>query len=138
MLNKHHRKKSSAWAPLVAGAILLLAATVATATGAATTDEHQSEMTAEIISVDTEAGTLTVKKMDAEAGEVREAAEYEAEKPIKDERVTLAIGESTQISEDGGNRIALAELEPGEFVNVVFEMKDGTMSAVHIERSSGG
>lgn len=137
MLTKLQRNKSSSrlWAPALTGALLLLALPLV----AATLDDHEREMTAEVVAVDTKAGTLTVKAMDHEAGEVQEADEYEREKraeKMKDKEMTLVIVETTQISEDGGNRIALADLEPGEFVNIVYESKADRMHAVEVERSS--
>lgn len=118
--------------PALVGIVSLLAVPLAAA------DDHQMEMTGEIVKVDVKTDRLTVRMMDAEAGEVQQSDEYTAErKKLAGKEVTLVMGEDTKIMEDGGRMIALADLEPGERVNVIYEMRDGEMKAVGVERTTG-
>jgi hypothetical protein len=98
----------------------------------------EKAMSAEVVNVDVQAGTLTVKRLDAEIGEPLPAEQYQAEKSgVRGDHLTLVVDSDTRITEEGGHVTTLAGLQPGQRVNIRYETtKDGKMHVTGVERTS--
>lgn len=101
------------------------------------TEQGEMEVTAEIVAVDRDAKTITVQVLDHKVGETAPMQEYTTESGEWKEsgkKLTLKITDDTHIWEDGRDPMVMAELQPGQRVNVKFEKSGEEAHARDIER----
>lgn len=126
-------------AALALGVAPLSASVVQEQGAAGTMDEMTQDqtMTAEILSVDMDSGTITVKELDREINEVLQRDEVAAEESeARGERLILKVDSATEITDNDGMLTNLTSIHPGERVNIRFEtLENGKMRAKGVTTS---
>ena len=117
---------------------LLGLATVLSAADEKAQMKEEREATAQIVSVDRSAMTVTVRIMDREINEPTAREEYTTETAKEGETLRLKLTKNTHIWEDGRDPMTVGELQAGQRVNVRYYRRGGEVEASDVKVDKKG
>lgn len=135
------KNKRCLWIAMVAALGLYAAPLVAARAqmeGTATKDGPKEQaVTAEVMAVDIDAGTIRVKVLDQKINESLHRDEVAAESSdARGERLVLRVDSDTRIEDVDGRLTNIASLHPGERLNIRFQTDvDGKMRATGVDKT---